>query len=450
MVYRKFKQRKMKKTDIALVEFNPKLLKLSKSEKAVLKVLVEAGKLIVPIYLKQENSKFPGANFYPHNATKKEIEEAAKKKKDILSPYTVVERVKGELVAIQYHIKYAPLLMPIADKLKEASRITENKEFAQALKLQALALLEGTYEEATIAWLKMKPYILDISIGPIDHLDDQLFFKKASYQAWIGVLDLEGTKRFNNYKSIALSAVRKPLIPKELINNHEKVKAKVLDVILFSGLLARTKFVGMNLPMNLSIIEKYGSEAILFNQPNDLRMKEQIIPTFNEIFAKEFREGYSFEDLRRGYLRAVALHELAHSYLHYRNAAKNLQDLFLCIDELAATILGLRIAGTLLLKDRITNKQLESMLVTFICRSFYHIKNKTQKPLINYALGGAIFVNFMLKSGAIKQIKGLVVPNFMKIFISMHELSLILEQLLAQGTRKDAHLFIQKYESMKV
>ena len=33
-----------------LIEFNPKLPKLSKSESKVLQLLIEAGKLIVPIY----------------------------------------------------------------------------------------------------------------------------------------------------------------------------------------------------------------------------------------------------------------------------------------------------------------------------------------------------------------------------------------------------------------
>ena len=40
--------------DEPLLEFNPKLPKLSKNEQAVLKLLVEAGRLIVPIYLEQE------------------------------------------------------------------------------------------------------------------------------------------------------------------------------------------------------------------------------------------------------------------------------------------------------------------------------------------------------------------------------------------------------------
>jgi len=210
--------------------------------------------------------------------------------------------------------------------------------------------------------------------------------------------------------------------------------------------MARTKFVGVNLPIDIDIVEKYGAQVTLFNQPNDLRVEEQILPTFNKIFSEGFKGGFSEEDLRRGYLRSVALHELAHSYLYYKKSAKNLQELFPSIYELAATILGLRLGGSLLLKDRITEKQLESMIVAFICRSFYLAeRNKDTNPLINYALGGIIFINFMLESGALKKSNNLAFVNFTKIFVSLHDLSYVLENLLAYGTKVDAEVFMKKY-----
>src|SRR3989344_4686544 len=396
----------------AIIEFNPKLPRLSASESKVLKLLEEAGK------------KDPA----------------------FLSQYTVIEKVNGKLVATAYHVKYAKLLAPIAEKLEKAASITDNREFGNALRIQAKALLTGSYNEAIIAWLKNKPYILDISIGPVDHFDDQLFFRKASYQAWVGIVNATDTEKLNNYKAITLSARRKTEVPQKRVDNRDKVKAKVIDVLIFSGFMARTKFVGVNLPMDVNIVEKYGSEITLFNQPNDLRLKEQILPSFSNIFSQSFREGFSQEDLRKGNLGYIAIHELAHSYLYYRNASKNLKDLFICIYELAATVLGLRMAGPLLLEDVITSKRLESMIVAFICRSFYLIKKaKTDKPMVNRVLGSAIFINFMLENGALKQRDGMVIANFMKIFIALQELSFILEQLLSSGTRKDTETFIKKY-----
>lgn len=429
-----------------LIKFNPKLPKLTKDEQAVLKLLIEAGELIVPLYLEQENLLKSGNNFYPKGISKAAVEKAAKKDPAVLSPFTVVEKIDGKLKAIPYHIKYAHFLKPIAEKLEEASKTTENKEFGRSLKLQAKALLDGSYEEVNIAWLKMKPYILDISIGPIEHFDDKVFFKKAAYQAWIGVVDKEGTKKLNYYKNTVLSADREALIPGERLDNYQECKVKVVNDLVFSGLMARTRFVGINLPMNLKIVEKYGSEVTIFNQMNDLRLKEQILPTFKKIFSPEFRKGYTPDDLRLGSISYVALHELAHNYLYYKSSPQRLEDLLPPIYELTATLLGMRIAGSLLLKGAINSKQLESMIVAFVCRSFDLVeKSKVDKYMSNYALGGNIFINFMLKSKALKQKGGMTMPNFMRIFVSLHELSFMLERLLALGTREDVVALINKY-----
>lgn len=421
-----------------LIQFNSKLPKLSKNESQVLKLLVEAGKLIAPIYLEQEKLS-------KEEIDRREIEEAAKEDPAILSPYTVIEKIDGKLVTVPYHVKYADLLKPIAEKLEEAANISEDKEFARVLKIQAKALMDGSYEKAIAAWIKLEPYNLDIAIGPVDHFDDQLFFGKASYQAWVGVLDIEGTERLNNYKTVTLSVRRNALVPKERIEPHA-IKAKVLDVVLFSGFMARTKFAGVNLPIDVNFVEKYGAEVTLFNQPNELRVREQILPTFNKIFSSGFKEGFNEEDLTRGYLRSVALHELAHSYLYYKNSAKKLQDFSPVIYELAATVLGLRLAGSLLLKDRITEKQLQSMIVAFISRSFYLSEgSKQNKAWTNYALGGIVFISFMLENGALKHFGDLIVINFTKVFVSLHDLSQVLESLLSRGTRGDAESFIRKY-----
>lgn len=430
----------MNKNNLPLIEFNPKLPKLSKNESKVLRLLVEAGKLIVPIYLEQEKQAQTGIS-------KQEIEKAGQKDPAFLSPYTIVEKVAGKLVATPYHVKYANLLKPIAEKLEEAVSITDNKEFGKALKIQAKALMDGSYETSTTAWLKTEPYVLDMSIGPLHHYDGMLPLAKASYHAWVGVVEQEGTDRLNNYKSVTLSARRKAVILKERIEpDPEKIKAKVLDVLIFVGIMAKTKFVGLNLPLDVDIVQKYGAQVTLFNQPNDLRLEEQILPAFNEIFSKEFKEEFSREDLRRGYLRSVALHELAHSYLYYRNAVSRLDNLFHIIYELAATILGLRLAGTLLLKDRINNKQLESMIVAFTARSFYLTEDiKVGRFMSNYAIGGIVFINYMLESGSLRKLNGQVTINFNKVFVSLYDLSHILEDLLAYGTRKDAESFIKQY-----
>lgn len=431
-----------------LIIFDTKLPKLSQNRQHVLELLLEAGKLIVPVYQEQENHKFPGANFYPHDVTREEIEKAAKENPAILSPYTVVERKDGRLTAVPYHEKYAQLLKPVADKLFQAAETTNNKEFAKRLKIQAKALLDGSYEEAAVAWMAMKPYILDINIGPVERYDDKLFFIKTAYQSWVGVIDKKNSQKLNVYKNVILSARRKVAMASEKFDYYDNVQTRIDNVVLFSGLIARTKFVGVNLPNDPKLMEKYGSEITLFKEMHKQRFKDALWPTFNRIFSPEFKEQFKSEDLERGSLYLTALHELAHTYLRYRDSEKRLQDLFPIIDELAASVMGIKVCGSLLLKDIVTTRQLESIMLAFITRAYNFVLNEERKPERGqYVIGGAILLNFLLESGAVKRAGGVSWPNFMKMFVSFDELMSILGRILSRGKRSDAEALIKRYGS---
>lgn len=430
--------------------FNPTLPLLSKNEREVLSILIEAGKLIIPIYEKQENQQHPGANFYPHDISKEEIIKAAKENPQILSPYTIVEKKGKGLVAVAYHQKYADLLIPVAEKLKQAARITNNKEFSKRLERQAEALVHGNYDEAQVYWMGMKPYILDINIGPIERYDDKLFFIKTSYQVWVGIMDESSTKKANMYKDMILGVRRESMISSEKVDYYDKVQIRVDSILLFSGLIARTMFLGVNLPNNPSMMEKYGSEITIFRQVGEHRFRQEVLPAFKKIFSPAFKKIFTSQDIKEGILYSTILHELAHTYLRYRNSENRLQDLFPIIDELSAYVLGMKVCGSLLLKDIVSQKQLESIMVAFIARSFGLVFNESDnRSKFHYTLGGAIFINYMLETGALKEARGLSWPNFTKMFVSLDQLSHILEKLLSEGTRKDAEVFIRRYGDIK-
>lgn len=429
----------------AIVKYSPKLPKLTTNQQKVLDLLCEAGEHIASIYELQENDKFPGANFYPHDVSKEEIEKAAKKDPKILSPYTIVERKRGELIAIPYHEKYAELLKPISKKLFEAAQIIDNTEYAKALTIQAEVLLDGNYDKAVTIWMRTSPYLLDLNIGPIERYDDKLFFIKTSYQAWVGVMDEEITNRLIEYKNLILNSQRKAMVPSERVNYFDKIQTSVDDLLLLSGLIARTLFSGVNLPNDPNLVEKYGSRVTLFKQTNRIRHENNMI-IFNKLFCPQFKRQFSSDDLEKGSLSVAALHEYAHSYLRYRNAEKRLNDLFPVIDELAATVMGIKVCGTLLLKDAITQHEVEAIMLAGVLRGFHNVINDYKNSsMYHYHVGWAILINYLIESGALMISDGISWPNFMKIFISVDQLSVVLEKILSKGTRADAEVFIKKY-----
>ena len=52
---------------------------LTANEKKILPLLIEAAKKIDKVFALQENSHYDGANLYPHDVQRSEIEEAARK-----------------------------------------------------------------------------------------------------------------------------------------------------------------------------------------------------------------------------------------------------------------------------------------------------------------------------------------------------------------------------------
>jgi len=424
---------------------------LSQKEKVLFKKLISAAELIAPLYLKQKNNKHPGANFYPYDATKEEIERAARKNPAILSSYTFVERDKtGKLIAIPYHLKFKKELKPISEFLEEAADLSEDKNFSLYLRSRAKSLLDDNYEKSEIIWLKTNSFKFGFIIGPIERYLDRLFFKKCAYQSWIGFLDEEKTKEAEKIKNAILTGRRKILSGSEKAE-ISKLGIRVDRTAIFSGLIADFMFTGTNLPNDVKLMEKYGSKLTIFESSLESKFKGDHLPIFKAVFDKKFQKSYSEEDLYKGSLRCILLHEISHSLIRYRDAEERLKDLFPVFDELYAYILGIKNCGILFLKGVMNQKELEAILIMHICRNFTWWLDSIKNPDVkHYAIGAVVAQNFFLKEGAMREKGGISWPNFTKLFICINELSRLLEYYLAVGSYEEAKEFIGEYGSFNV
>jgi len=424
---------------------------LSQKEKALLEKLVLAAELINPIYLKQKNKEYPGNNFYPLDADKEEIEKAAKDNPDILDPYTMVERDKsGKLVAVPFHEKFKEELKPVAKLLKEAADISGDRSFSKYLKIRADSLLNGNYKKSMIVWLKTPPYKISIMIGPIERYLDRMFFRKCAYQAWVGIMDEKRTKQAQMFKKMILTGQRK-ILPGAAKVNVRKLVIRIDQAAIYSGQKADSMPTGTNLPNDVNLMKKYGSKLTIFTTSLDLKFKEDHFPIFKAIFKKDFQESYSEEELYEASLRCILLHELSHSLIRYRDAEKRLKDLFPVFDELYAYVLGIKACGTLLLKDALSQKELEGILIMHIARNFtWWLDSFSNPAALAYAKGAAIAQNFYLKEGAIKEKDGISFPDFAKMLICISGLCSELDYYMALGNYKEAKDFVKKYSSPEV
>lgn len=437
----------------AIKEFEVDTKACSQKEKAVFKKLISAAKLIAPLYLKQKNPKYPGANFYPPDATKEEIKEAAKKDPLILDPYTLVERDKsGSLKAVSFHIKFKKELEPVAELLREAAGLSEDENFSYYLKSRAQSLLDGNYEKSEIVWLTSGAFDSKFGfvIGPIERYIDKLFFTKCAYQAWVGIIDEKRTREAERTKEMIVSSRERILPGSEKVGLPE-LRIRIDRTALFTGLIADFLFTGTNLPNDVNLMKKYGSNLTIFETSLESKFQEDHFPIFETVFNKKFQKPYSREKLYEGSLACILSHEISHSLIRYRDAEERLSNLFPIFDELLAYILGIRSYSSLFLKGAVTQKELETILIMHICRNFTWWLDSIKNPdVMHYAIGAAIATNFFLREGGLREKRGISWPNFTKLLICIDELSRILEYYLALGNYNEAKKFVDKYDSFKV
>lgn len=442
----------MIKNNQYIKEFKVNTSVLSKNELEVFNKLIEASKLISIIYSAQLDSKGKTV-FYPEDAKKSEIEQAAEKNGQIHSPYTVVERdFNGNLITTPYHIKYRELLEPVVSKIKEAARLSTSKEFAHALEVQADCLLKGDYKKAEIMWRKTKPYVLHFVIGPNERLEDELFYVKRSYEAWVGISDKNMTNRFLTLRDTVFTAKKHTAHIDDVVEFMDKADMRVDEVAIFTGFAARYQFSTSTLPNDIDVIEKYGTEATVFLQPSHILFKDKHHAIFNTIFEKNFKKSFTEEDLHRGHVTLVEMHEISRVLIRYKNAAIRLKELYPIFNELATETNAVKSCGSLMLKDAISQKEMEAILVMFITRIFdYYFESPKDSATNAYVQGNAIMLNSLVDSGALKIGKdGISWPNFTKMFIAASSLADEMEKILAEGSYENAEHYLKEHSSLEV
>ena len=147
-----------------------------------------------------------GANFYPESMTKEAFESwvaqlSPKEQEQAKSFFTVIRwrensKPPNNLLAIPYSQQYADDLTRAASLLREAAGLTDNASLKKFLNLRADAFLSNDYYESDMAWMDLDAP-LDITIGPYETYNDELFGYKAAFEAYVNLRDDEETAKLS-------------------------------------------------------------------------------------------------------------------------------------------------------------------------------------------------------------------------------------------------------------
>src|SRR6056297_12407 len=242
-------------------------------------------------------AKPKGANFYPEDMTYQEFDTFDDLKK--FDSYTLLRRNEvGGLKTVPYHEAYKNKLVKIAELMKQAASLAEDNNFKNYLLERAEALLSDDYYQSNIAWMMMKDNVVDFIVGPIEDVEDRLYYSKASYQSMVLVRDVESSKNMEKFSLLV------PYLQKNLPVD-EKYKKEfpgalsdimVYDVIYCSGNWnAGSKKIAITLPRDGRVQLEVGSRKLQFKNVMEAKFEKILKPIAHLLIDKDQREHVKFD-----------------------------------------------------------------------------------------------------------------------------------------------------------
>lgn len=384
-----------------------------------------------------------GANFYPADITREEIETAAND--ELKSLYTMVRRAEdGSLTAVPYHEAFAEGVEFMAERLRAAATISETPSLAHYLNLRADALLSDDYQASDFAWMDMKDNTVEVIIGPIETYEDQLLGAKASYEALVLIKDQEWSARLARYARLLPSLQTTLPVPDEYKAEVPGTDAElnVYDLVFAAGSANEaSKSIAVNLPNDEQVQLEKGTRRLQIKNAMRAKFDAILAPIAAELIAPEQRAHVTFD----AFFANTMFHEVAHGLgikntLNDRGTVRHaLQDHASWVEEGKADILGLHMLTELHASGEMGDADLMDNYVTFVASIFRSIRFGTTSA---HGRANLVRFSYFMEQGAFQRdATGLYSINFEAMQSAMRGLAERLLTLQGDGDRDGVQTF---------
>lgn len=321
-----------------------------------------------------------GANFYPRDMGRAEFEaavaEGGARADSLRSLYTLVRRdPTGRLVAVPYHVAFAPQMRLAADRLRAAAALAEEPALRRYLELRADALLTGEYQPSDLAWMDMKENTIEVVIGPIETYEDQLFGYKAAAETFILVKDREWSDRLARYAELLPMLQRALPVPEEFKRETPGTDADLnaYDAIYYAGdANAGSKTIAINLPNDEEVQLRKGARRLQLKNSMRAKFDGILVPIAGLLISPEQRPHIEFD----AFFENTMFHEVAHGLgikttIDGRSTVREaLRERASALEEGKADVLGLWMVTELAGRDELPEAEIRDNYVTFLAGIF--------------------------------------------------------------------------------
>jgi len=401
-----------------------------------------------------------GADFYPLDMTKEEFEawiEAHPGDKEAFeSEFTVIRRTEeGGLEAVPYSVEYAELLDTAAEHLERAADLSKNESLSNYLNLRAAAFKTNDYFESDMAWMDVEDNLLDVTIGPYEVYEDNLFNYKAAFEAFICVRDPEESKKLDGLKGYLLKMEKNLPIPDEHkeLDRGTASPISVVDIVFTAGdTKAGVQTIAFNLPNDERVHEAKGSKKVMLRNMCRAKFEKILKPIAGTVLAPEMLPLVTFE----AYFNHILLHEFSHGLGPARitlpdgsetTSDKALKENHSVIEEAKADVVGqynfYYLIGEGFYEDRL---EMETA-VTFLAGFFRSVRFGAESA---HGRANMIAFNYLKEKGAYLRdgATGLWSVDLMRAKSAVRDLSTEILMLQAMGDYGGSREFIERYGEM--
>ena len=395
-----------------------------------------------------------GANFYPAGATRAQVEAwiaslpDAERAKATGFFTTIRTGPDGRFLLVPYSVEYQGELAHAAGLLREAAALTADATLKAFLTSRADAFLSNDYYASDVAWMELDSAI-EPTIGPYEVYEDEWFNYKAAFEAFITVRDAGESAKLAKFSG-ELQDIENHLPIDPALRNPRlggMAPIRVVNVVLAAGDGNRgVQTAAYNLPNDERVIREKGSKRVMLKNMQEAKFQKVLVPISKVVLGAADQSRVAFD----AFFTHILMHELMHGLGPHNitvggratTVRQELKETYSAIEEAKADVSGLFALQYLVDKGVIEKSMEQTMYTTFLASAFRSIRFGINEA---HGRGIAIQLNTLLDAGAFTVAgDGTFAVNAAKVKAAVSGLTRDIMTLQAEGGYAKAQAMIAK------
>jgi len=396
------------------------------------------------------------ANYYPDNITKEEFNSwlatlsPDEKEKATGYFYAIRRDPAGKLKTVPYSEEYREFLDPAAKLLREAAALTSNQTLKNFLTKRAAAFASNDYYDSDVAWMDLDAPI-DVTIGPYETYEDELFGYKAAFEAYVTLRDEAESAKLTKFSQYLQELENN--LPMDPQYRNPKLGAaspiRVVNEVFSSGEgNSGVQTAAFNLPNDERVVKEKGSKRIMLKNVQDAKFNKTLIPISRVVLTAAQQRNLAFD----AFFTHILMHELMHGLGPHNitvggqptTVRLQLKDKYSSIEEAKADVTGLWALQYLIDKGVIEKSMQRTLYTTYLASMFRSVRFGITE---SHGRGVAMQFNYFTDEGAIKfdERTGKFSVDESKIRDAVRKLTTELLTIEAEGSYDKAKAILDKY-----